>query len=240
MPNLRIYSYKSNLFFLSILFLSSLLLPAILFAHSWSFLLGYTPPEPGTYELPVIKPATDGEVIDTAGRKHRLFDYMEDKIVLLSFIYTRCSDAHGCPLATSVLYAINAALKRDPLLSQQAILLTLSFDPEHDTPEVIRRYGGVFDTGKPSAKAPQIWHQLTTSSLQALQPILDGYGQYIIPDTDAHGRFLGTYSHLLKVFLIDQQRRVRNIYSVDFLHPQILMNDIKTLLLLTDQRAQVK
>ena len=35
--------------------------------------------------------------------------------------------------------------------------------------------------------------------------------------------------------LIDQQQRVRNIYSVDFLHPQVLLNDSKTLLM-TDHR----
>jgi hypothetical protein len=35
--------------------------------------------------------------------------------------------------------------------------------------------------------------------------------------------------------LIDQQQRIRDIYSVDFLHPQVLLNDSKTLLM-TDHR----
>jgi cytochrome c peroxidase len=215
---------------LAILILGSWLMPHPLPAHTVFPPLGYVPPEPGTYALPVVKPATDGEVLDTDGASHRLFDYMHGKIVLLSFIYTRCSDARGCPLATRVLYAIEDALRHDATLASQVRLLTLSFDPAHDTPEIMRHYAGEPETPKTS----ELWQHLTTASPQALQPILHGYGQYVVPVLDAQGDFTGTYAHLLKVFLIDAQQRVRNIYSVDFLHPQVLINDIKTLLMAED------
>jgi cytochrome c peroxidase len=152
---------------------------------------------------------------------------MDGKIVLLSFIYTRCSEARGCPLATGVLYALANALTHDAILAPHVRLLTLSFDPAHDTPAVMRRYGNTAATNG----SANLWYRLTTASPQTLQPILDGYGQYVAPDLEAPGNFTATYSHLLKVFLIDRQRRVRNIYSVDFLHPQVLLNDIKTLLM---------
>lgn len=194
--------------------------------------LAYEPAAPGTYALPVIKPAADGEVLDTDGTPHRLFGYMHRNIVLLSFIYTRCSDARGCPLATSVLYAIEDALRHDNALSRQVRLLTLSFDPMHDTPEVIRRY----IHAEAESKTPKLWHRLTTVSPQVLQPLLDGYGQYVVPILDAQKGNTGSYSHLLKVFLIDRQQRVRNIYSVDFLHPKVVLNDIKTLLIAEGRR----
>jgi cytochrome c peroxidase len=38
-------------------------------------------------------------------------------------------------------------------------------------------------------------------------------------------------SHILRVMLIDRQRRVRNIYSVSFLHADTVLNDVRTLLL---------
>jgi cytochrome c peroxidase len=212
--------------------LCGLLAPALLSAHTWSPPPGYTPPAPGTYALPVVKPATDGEVVDITGVRHRLFDYMDGKIVLLSFIYTRCSEARGCPLATGVLHAIAEALQQHTTLARHVRLLTLSFDPEHDSPEVMRRYAGA---GATAATAP-LWHHLTAVSVEALQPILDGYGQYIVPILEVQGRFTGTYTHLLKVFLIDRQQRVRNIYSVDFLHPQVLLNDVETLLMADDNR----
>lgn len=197
---------------------------ASLSAHTLSSSLGYEAPQPGTYHLPVIKPAIDGEVLDTAGRAHRLFAYLDDKVVLLSFMYTRCSDAHGCPLALGVFRTLAEELQHEPHLARQVRLLTLSFDPAHDTPQVMQQYAAA---SKPNAIS---WDHLTTASPRALQPLLDGYGQYIAPVLNARQQGTG-YSHLLKVFLIDRQRQVRNIYSVDFLHPAILLNDIKTLLL---------
>ena len=45
------------------------------------------------------------------------------------------------------------------------------------------------------------------------------------------GTWTGLYRHVLKVFLLDAQHRVRNIYSTGFLHPQLILNDIRTVLL---------
>jgi hypothetical protein len=39
---------------------------------------------------------------------------------------------------------------------------------------------------------------------------------------------------MLKLFLIDRHGRVREIYSTDFLHPEAMLNDIKTLVLEED------
>ena len=210
-----------------ILSMGGWLTPPSLLAHTLSAPLGYVPSVAGTYTLPVIKAAMDGDVLDTAGVPRRLFEYMDGKIVLLSFIYTRCSDARGCPLATGVFYALADAVKHDATLAPHVRLLTLSFDPAHDTPAVMRRYGNPATTDG----SANLWYRLTTASRQALQPILEGYGQYVVPELAVSENVPGTYSHLLKVFLIDKQQRVRNIYSVDFLHPQVLLNDIKTLLM---------
>jgi cytochrome c peroxidase len=95
----------------------------------------------------------------------------------------------------------------------------------------MRRYAGATGAGQTST----LWYTLTTASRHTLQPLLDGYGQYVVPLPDIPQGSPGAYTHLLKVFLIDQQQRVRNIYSVDFLHPLVLLNDVKTLLM-TDNR----
>jgi cytochrome c peroxidase len=231
MATLRVWAIRGKLLRLAALVLGVLAMPAAPIADTWAPSLEFSPPAPGTYALPIVKPATDGEVIDATGAVRRLFDLMDGKIILLSFIYTRCSDAHGCPLATAVLHAVEEALHHDSVLTQEVRLLSLSFDPAHDTPEVLQRYTSVHGgMGRPEHRAP-LWQSLTTASPQALQPILEGYGQYVLPILDAHGGFTGTYSHVLKVFLIDPQQQVRNIYSVEFLHPEVLISDIKTLLM---------
>ena len=186
--------------------------------------LEFSAPAPGSYTLPVLGAAADGHVLDTQGKALSLHSLMGDKVVLLSFIYAGCSDVNGCPLATAVLHKIKNRLKQEPEVAAQLRLVTLSFDPEHDTPEMMQHYGQELQD-----KALE-WHFLTARSEQDLQPILERYPQNIHKIYDAQGRDTSTFSHNLRVYLIDKNKQLRNIYSVAFLHPDTLINDIKTLL----------
>ena len=197
--------------------------PEIL-APGWG-ILSYEAPAPGTYRLPPIMPAADGRVLREDATPAHLFDLMEDRLVLLSFVYTRCTDVNGCPLAKAVFHLVRARLKRHPGLSRVTRLISISFDPDVDTPETMRAY-------RPQHEDNNVeWLFLTTRDRADLQPILDGYGQYTLREYDEHGVYTGEFAHLLRVFLIDRERRVRNIYSTGFLHPDILMHDLETLLL---------
>jgi len=122
------------------------------------------------------------------------------------------------------LHKIKTRLIKEPELVGKLRMLTISFNPEHDTPEVMQQYGQGFQ-GKGVD-----WQFLTTKSEQDLQPLLANYKQSVQKIFDAEGKFTGTFSHLLRVYLIDRNKQIRNIYSVDFLHPDTLINDIKTLL----------
>ena len=68
-------------------------------------------------------------------------DQFKGKVVLLTFIYTRCRLADFCPRMSENFAEIDKALAADPPLYEQTHLLTISFDPTHDTPAVLRRYG---------------------------------------------------------------------------------------------------
>ena len=60
--------------------------------------LGYPAPEPGSYQLPPVTAAADGEVVDSDGNTLRLHELFGDRYVLLSFMYSSCGDVNGCPL----------------------------------------------------------------------------------------------------------------------------------------------
>lgn len=185
----------------------------------------YLPPEVGTYELPPFGVAADGNVIDTEGKKRRLHDYLgQGKAILLSFIYSTCNDVNGCPLATAVMYDIQRKIKNDPVLRDRLQMVSLSFDPIYDTPEVMALYGKGYTKDNN-------WRFLTTASWNELDPILDSYQQSVIRDVDDQGKELASFSHILRVFLIDPEKRIRNIYSVSFLNPELIINDAKTVLL---------
>ncbi|MEE9412942.1 MAG: cytochrome c peroxidase, partial [Methylococcales bacterium] len=186
--------------------------------------LDFPAPVVGSYQLPVLGLAGDGVAVDVDSKNINLHDLMGDKLVLLSFVYSTCNDTNGCPLATAVFYRIKQRLASEPELAGQLRLVTLSFNPQHDTPAVMREYGeGLTGRGLD-------WRFLTTRSEQVLQPILDQYQQTVQKVFDAQGKFTGTFSHILRVYLIDKNKQLRNIYSVAFLHPDTLINDVKTVL----------
>ena len=197
--------------------------PEIL-APGWG-ILNYEAPAPGTYRLPPIMRAVDGLVLREDSTPAHLFDLMGDRLVVLSFVYTRCTDVNGCPLAKAVFHLVRSRLKERPELAGAARLISMSFDPDNDTPEAMRAYRPAADDGSVE------WLFLTTRDRTDLRPILDGYGQYTLREYDHNGVYTGEFAHLLRVYLIDRERRVRNIYSTGFLHPDILMNDLETLLL---------
>jgi protein SCO1/2 len=66
------------------------------------------------------------------------------KMLLLTFIYTRCPLPNFCPLVTHNFAVINGQLAANPKLYAKTHLLCVSFDPEHDTPERLRAYGATY------------------------------------------------------------------------------------------------
>jgi cytochrome oxidase Cu insertion factor (SCO1/SenC/PrrC family) len=180
-------------------------------------------PAPGSYTLPRIQRCPDGEVLLSDGRTARLHTLLRGRISVLGFMYTYCRDPVGCPLAYRIMVATRDALMRDAALAAQSQLISLSFDPTNDTPEQMRMYGhGQADPARVR------WRFLTTASVPKLLPLLEGLGQDVSVETDARGKPTRTLNHLLKVFLIDPQSWVREIYSVATLDTAALVNDMKT------------
>ena len=186
----------------------------------------YPLPAIGSYQLPSLGTAADGNLLDEQGQPVSLRQLLRGRISLLSFVYSNCSDVNGCPLASNVFYKIKSAMRSDKTLADRLRLLTISFDPERDTPEVMRLYGANFKYAGNQGE----WRFLTTASLQQLRPVLEAYHQDIQRDLSVSGSDTGNISHLLRVYLIAPDLTIRNIYSVGFLHADLLINDVKTLL----------
>ncbi len=188
-------------------------------------LFNFAAPPPGSYSLPPLKQAGNGSVLTGNGTLTHLYDLYNNRIVLLSLMYTSCNDADGCPLALMVLQQVQRRLSVEPEVKDKVLLVSMSFDPKRDTPDVMRRYGAAFSRNVPE------WRFITTASASDLAPILSAYGQSVVPERDEQGNILGTLSHVLRVFLIDPTHRVRNIYSASYLHADSIVNDVKTLML---------
>ena len=193
----------------------------------------YAAPAPGSYQLPVVKAATDGALVDAGGASLNLREITGGRITVLSFIYTRCGDARACPYAASVLNHLRRASVEDKALAKNLRLVSLSFDPEHDTPARLADYAAVVRDDERGCE----WRFVTPKSVADLPAILRGYGQVVDRKQNAADG-LGPLYHTLRVFLIDRDRRIRNIYSSGTLDPRLVLADVKTLLLEETQNTR--
>ncbi len=94
------------------------------------------PPKPGD-KVP------DFAMINQDGRRIHLSAY-HGNVLLVTFIYTRCPFPDFCPLVSKNFAHIYASLRKDPSLGPKIRLLSVSFDPGHDTPAVLRQYARTF------------------------------------------------------------------------------------------------
>jgi protein SCO1 len=186
----------------------------------------FAPPPPGTYQLQSIQRVTDAVLLDSTGRPVRLSAVTQGKITLLTFFYTYCVDPLGCPFAHTTLANLRDRVREDRALTGHVRFVSVSLDPTHDTPDAIASYGQEF-TIDPKFE----WLFLTARRVRDLLPVLDDFGQDVSVDVDETGRATRTLHHMLKMFLIDERGEVREIYSLAFLQPQVMFNDIKTLAL---------
>ncbi|CAM4246429.1 SCO family protein [Lacicoccus alkaliphilus] len=135
------------------------------------------------------------EVVDNKGRKYD-FDEFEGKHMLMTFIYTSCATA--CPeMSSNMKYVydmIDPALYEDDL-----VFLSVSFDTERDTVEVLDRYAGYFEADGGS------WRMLRVPDEDDLEDILDMYGVTVIPEGDAD------YQHNTSFYLIEPDGRLGEV-----------------------------
>jgi protein SCO1/2 len=81
------------------------------------------------------------ELTTQDGETVRFFDdLIEDKVVLINFIYTTCVDT--CPMETAQLAQVQKIL--GDRMGKDVFFYSISIDPEHDTPEVLKEYRARF------------------------------------------------------------------------------------------------
>jgi protein SCO1 len=86
----------------------------------------------------------DNRLLTHEGKPVRFFtDLVKDKVVLISFVFTACTDT--CPLQTRNVAAAQSLLRG---WSGTAVhFVSISVDPENDSPEVLREYASRFHAG---------------------------------------------------------------------------------------------
>ncbi|MEE9501229.1 MAG: SCO family protein [Candidatus Aminicenantaceae bacterium] len=193
---------------------SKILAKLFLIVFSCLFSVSFFACKSTTEDYPVIKKASDFTLINQDNEQVSLNQF-SDKIVFLSFIYIRCPSPKMCPLTTKNFQRIQESLEAD--LSDNVVFLIITFDPETDTPEALKRYGEMYGTDFHN------WHFLT-GDVPAIDKVCEDYG--IIHERKEDGLI----RHSVKALLIDQKNHVRKIYIGNQWTPEEIKEDIIKLL----------
>jgi protein SCO1/2 len=95
----------------------------------------------------------DFTLTDQSGQPVRFSTIAAGKVVALNFVYTRCALPQFCLRASNVFSVLQRRFARQ--FGRDLVLLTVTFDPERDTPEVLATYAARFDAD------PKMWRFLT-------------------------------------------------------------------------------
>lgn len=168
------------------------------------------------------------EVIHDFGeRSYRLLDedstivdYPADfrgEIQVVAFIFTHCPDI--CPAITGNLKNIRQTLENTDGIR----FVEISFDPERDTPSVLKKYKDTFELDEQFT--------LLTGDPETVQAVLDEFNiiaEKIESDT-LHGANGYHMKHTNRISVMDEQGRVRFEYPGSYVHPEHVSEDIQKL-----------
>jgi protein SCO1/2 len=148
-------------------------------------------------------------------------DQFHGKALLLTFIYTRCPLPNFCPLMSHNFAVINRELSVDPGLYAKMHLLSISFDPVHDTPARLRSYGAEY-IGSDARNAFAHWDFAAPSKPELLK-MAKFFDVGISPGPD------DTITHTLSTTLIGPHGKVVQFYPGNEWTPQQVVGDVKKL-----------
>jgi protein SCO1 len=143
------------------------------------------------------------------------------KTLLVTFVYTRCPLPNFCPLVTRNFAAIDKQLAGDPKLYAKTHLLCVSFDPEHDTPTVLRAYAAQY-IGGDAKSAFAHWDFAVPSKAE----LIEMAKFFNVGMSDGEN---GTITHTLSTTVIGPDGKVVQFYPGNEWTPDELLADVKKL-----------
>jgi protein SCO1 len=161
----------------------------------------------------------DFKLVNQSGRSIH-FGQFKGRALVLTFIYTRCQLQDYCPRMSNNFAAIDRALAADPATYAKTHLLSISFDPQHDTPAVLKTYGGDY-TGLHEKATFAHW-EFAAPSAAELAALTQYFAIGITPG-DA-----GSLNHSLSTVLIGKDGKVVAWYPTNDWQPADIVTAVKT------------
>ncbi len=179
--------------------------------------------EPGAKASPGAAGANTGDefpdfaLVNQNNQPIRTAQY-KGKTLLLTFIYTRCPIPEYCTLMSNNFSQIDQALKTKPDLYDKTRLLSISIDPEYDTPAVLRSYGASH-TGRFGDETFSHW-AFATGTKEQVKEVAEFFGLQYFPERDE-------IIHGLRTAIIGPDGKVAKVYRDNKWKPAEALKDIE-------------
>ncbi len=147
-------------------------------------------------------------------------DDFKGKVVLMTFIYTRCPVADFCPRMSRNFATVDQQLAADPALYAKTHLISVSFDPTYDTPKVLRSYGGAY-TGLYTKEKFQHW-DFAAPPVSELPQVTQFFDVGVTPGESK------TLTHSLSTVIIGKDGKVVAWYPGNEWEPSEALGAVKT------------
>jgi protein SCO1/2 len=159
------------------------------------------------YHLPAAGDAVpDFKLLNQSDRMIDLKQF-RGKVVVMTFIYTRCPLSDYCPRMSHNFAEIDKALAADPKLYKTTHLLSVSFDPAYDTPKVLKSYGAAY-TGRFVQETFAHW-DFAAPPLAELPAMEQWFDVGVTPGEN------GTLQHSLSTIVIGRDGKVIAFYPTN-------------------------
>ena len=162
--------------------------------------------------LPQIAPAPDFALTSQDGVPVKLTDF-RGKVIAVAFIFTMCTET--CPVLTPMMSFVQDRLGAD--FGKKIVFLSITVDPERDTPEVLKEYAQAF--GANSAG----WSFLTGEPA-AVREVARRYGVFAAKAPN------GNVEHTFLTSIVDQRGVLRVQYLGVRFDPEEFRRDLLSLL----------
>src|SRR5216684_1384711 len=173
-------------------------------------------PKPGT-DVP------DFGLVNQDGKRIHLAQY-RGQALALTFIYTRCPMPDQCTLMSNNFAAIDQELQKQPDVYAKTHLLTISFDPEYDSPKVLRSYGASH-SGRYTDETFQHW-EFATGSADEVKGVAQFFGLRYFHDTES-GQ--DQVIHSLRTVVIGPDGKLFKLYRGNEWKPAEIVSDLQSL-----------
>ncbi len=170
---------------------------------------------------PASDPLREGEMVadatfvDAGGATRHLTDW-KGRAIAVTFIYTRCPVPNFCPLMDRHFKSVQDQVRADPALNGKVQLLSISFDPDYDTPAVLSQHASRMKSD------PEVWRFLTGARMD-VETFASQFGVSVMRE----GADTTEIVHNLRTAVIDPQGRLVTVFRGGEWTPAELVSSLR-------------